>query len=346
NFIQKELISRSSEANENEEINCNKKRIFSEIKDNQSDYTFQHGNISKSVESLSSDPYSRKKFKKKNVCKCNISEITKINIDIETFEIFLFVLHFGYNIKCLDLKKEKFMDFLVIFSDLICYAESNVIFGLYKHLISLLVSYKNDILNKFPNVIEKHFFSVNTSPFLPFLSTFFDDINVEFDENINEVLFLKNTNENEIYYFHKTIINDIKIRTTPKALILIENQPDFDAELFFWVIFSYKISGLKISHDNMYYSECYEKDKDYIENNLPRESLTPKLFLFSSKVLKAIIIMKKTQIRYLELERVTLTPYDICIMQNLNNLESLILVNCILPSKNQFFAKLWAFPTT
>ncbi|KAK1349260.1 hypothetical protein LUQ84_001441 [Hamiltosporidium tvaerminnensis] len=94
----------------------------------------------------------------------------------------------------------------------------------------------------------------------------------------------------------------------------------------------------------MYYSECYEKDKDYIENNLPRESLTPKLFVFSSKVLKAIIIMKKTQIRYLELERVTLTPYDICIMQNLNNLESLILVNCILPSKNQFFAKLcWHF---
>ncbi|TBT99656.1 hypothetical protein CWI37_1263p0010, partial [Hamiltosporidium tvaerminnensis] len=215
NFIQKELISRCSEANKKEEINCNKKRIFSEIKDNQSDYTFQYGNISKSVESLSSDPYSRKKFK---------------------------------------------------------------------------ISYKNDILNKFPNEIEKHIFSVNTSPFLPFLSTFFDGINVEFDENINEVLFLKKTNENEIYYFHKTIINDIKIRTTPKALILIENQPDFDAELFFWVIFSYKINGLKISHDNMYYSECYEKDKDYIENNLPRESLTPKLFLFSSKVLKAIII--------------------------------------------------------
>ncbi|TBT97091.1 hypothetical protein CWI39_3188p0010 [Hamiltosporidium magnivora] len=63
NFIQKELISRCSEANKKEEINCNKKRIFSEIKDNQSDYTFQHGNISKSVESLSSDPYSRKKFK-------------------------------------------------------------------------------------------------------------------------------------------------------------------------------------------------------------------------------------------------------------------------------------------
>ncbi|TBU12781.1 hypothetical protein CWI38_0632p0030 [Hamiltosporidium tvaerminnensis] len=357
NFIQKELISRCSEANKKEEINCNKKRIFSEIKDNQSDYTFQHRNISKSdknVEWITKNEKSivfdysdefiiRSKYlnnlpkSEQNVCKCNISEITKTNIDIETFEIFLFVLHFGYNIKCLDLKKEKFMDFLVIFSDLICYAESNVIFGLYKHLISLLVSYKNDILNKFPNEIEKHIFSVNTSPFLPFLSTFFDDINVEFDENINEVLFLKNTNENEIYYFHKTIINDIKIRTTPKALILIENQADFDAELFFWVIFSYKINGLKISHDNMYYSECYEKDKDYIENNLPRESLTPKLFLFSSKVLKAIIIMKKTQIRYLELERVTLTPYDICIMQNLNNLESLILVNCILPLKISFF---------
>ncbi|TBU13461.1 hypothetical protein CWI38_0425p0020 [Hamiltosporidium tvaerminnensis] len=273
--------------------------------------------------------------------KFNISEITSTNIDIQTFEILLYVLHFGYHKKCLDLKTKNFINFLEAFTYLSCYTNSSVMYTLYKNLTPLLVSYMNYVKLKLPDETVKNTLFKNSMLFLPFLSTIFRTVDVKFDKNTDELLFSKKSNQFEIFFFDTKTIQKLIIRATFDALILITNEPNIDTKLFSELIHLYIINTVKISHDNIYYSEAYENDKNYISKKLPREEVHSNLNIFSFDVLKDIFLTTKYDTKFLELERIALSFYDLNLFTSFRNLESLSLVNCIWPTNIHFFSKLY-----
>ncbi|TBU07487.1 hypothetical protein CWI39_0311p0010, partial [Hamiltosporidium magnivora] len=221
-----------------------------------------------------------------NHVKYNVTEITKTNVDITTFEIFLFIIRFGYHKKCLEIKFDGFITLLELFYDLLCYAESNVI-------------YTVTLENKF--LIQKFLF-------LPFLHTFFEYVDVRFDKNTNILSFSKRESQINFYLFEKKNIDEIYIRTTPEVINILETESDDELRLFYWLISLFKIIGIKISNDNIYYSESKERDRICKYENSALLFPSPNLKLFYSHTLKSIILHNNNnEIKFLELERVNIS---------------------------------------
>ncbi|TBU13112.1 hypothetical protein CWI38_0527p0010 [Hamiltosporidium tvaerminnensis] len=275
--------------------------------------------------------------------KFNIWEITKTNIDIKTFEIFLSVLYFGKYKKSLNLKIEKFMSFLEIFYDLFCYARSDVICSLYKNLIPVLIMYRNDLIDETLSEMPENISLRQKNLFLPFMNTFFDKVSAKFEINNDEFLVLKKTDQqNEVCFSHKEIIKDIKIRTTPETLMLLGRNFNSHTKLIPWILFILEINGIKISCDNMYYYEREEYEKE-IQYGISNKILSnPKSKFLPSGILLTIKWLKIKKLKFLELERIKLRYEELAAIKQFINLESLILVKCILPEFCSLFAKLYS----
>ncbi|TBU01404.1 hypothetical protein CWI36_1350p0010 [Hamiltosporidium magnivora] len=251
--------------------------------------------------------------------KYSIRNFTNLKIDIQTFKIFLYVLRFGYNIKFLELETEKFEVFLELFYDLQCYAESDIIRNLYKNMFSGLRN-SNGSLDK--NIGKKKFENILLIPnllCLPFLNALFDTIDVKYDENTKELSFLKRTNQKKLNFFDRKEINEIIIRTTPEILMLLNDASGNNIVLLQQLISNFKINGIKISHDNIYYSDD------------------------SSLLITSILNKNYFKIKFLELERVNISETDILFVQQFIELESLMLYKCAIPPRSHFLWRIFSF---
>ncbi|TBU20263.1 hypothetical protein CWI38_0100p0020 [Hamiltosporidium tvaerminnensis] len=259
--------------------------------------------------------------------KYSIRNFTKLKIDIQTFEIFLYVLRFGYDIKFLELETEKFKVFLKLFYDLQCYAESDIIRNLYKNMFSGLRNNngsldKNICKKKYENILIPNFL------YLTFLNALFDTIDVKYDENTKELSFLKRTNQKKLNSFDRKEINEIIIRTTPEILMLLNDDSDNNIVLLKQLISNFKINGIKISHDNIYYSEsAYNNNASMYENSI--------------ETLFSISQIKYLQIKFLQLERVNISDTDKIKIQKLEKLESLIFYKCAISPGCPFLTKIF-----
>ncbi|TBU13048.1 hypothetical protein CWI38_0548p0010, partial [Hamiltosporidium tvaerminnensis] len=281
-----------------------------------------------------------------NHVKYNVTEITKTNVDITTFEIFLFIIRFGYHKKCLEIKFDGFITLLELFYDLLCYAESNVICKVYNHLIPCLIIYKNDISSKIDTLTLENKFLIQKSLFLPFLHTFFEYVDVRFDKNTNILSFSKRESQINFYLFEKKIIDEIYIRTTPEVINILETESDDELILFYWLISLFKIIGIKISNDNIYYSESKERDRICKYENSALAFPSPNLKLLYSHILESIILHNNNnEIKFLELERVNISEGFLNFIKILCKIESLILYTCKLPAYSNFLCHLnFCFP--
>ncbi|KAK1349082.1 hypothetical protein LUQ84_001763 [Hamiltosporidium tvaerminnensis] len=274
--------------------------------------------------------------------KYSIRNFTNLKIDIQTFKIFLYVLRFGYNIKFLELETEKFEVFLELFYDLQCYAESDIIRNLYKNMFSGLRN-SNGSLDK--NIGKKKFENILLIPnllCLPFLNALFDTIDVKYDENTKELSFLKRTNQKKLNFFDRKEINEIIIRTTPEILMLLNDASGNNIVLLQQLISNFKINGIKISHDNIYYSESEYNNKasmyEYSIQTLPLSNKSD-----SSLLITSILNKNYFKIKFLELERVNISETDILFVQQFIELESLMLYKCAIPPRSHFLWRIFSF---
>ncbi|KAK1347381.1 hypothetical protein LUQ84_003145 [Hamiltosporidium tvaerminnensis] len=280
-----------------------------------------------------------------NHVKYNVTEFTKTNVDITTFEIFLFIIRFGYHKKCLEIKFDGFITLLELFYDLLCYAESNVICKVYNHLIPCLIIYKNDISSNIDTVTLENKFLIQKSLFLPFLHTFFEYVDVRFDKNTNILSFSKRESQINFYLFDKKNIDEIYIRTTPEVINILKTESDDELRLFYWLISLFKIIGIKISNDNIYNSEFKEKVKACKYENVALKVIDSDFDLCNSHVFESIISQKNNEIKFLELERVNISEDFLNFIKILCKIESLILYTCKLPAYSKFLCHLnFCFP--
>ncbi|TBU02657.1 hypothetical protein CWI37_0437p0020 [Hamiltosporidium tvaerminnensis] len=280
-----------------------------------------------------------------NHVKYNITDLTKTNVDAKTFEIFLFVLRFGYDKKCMNLKFDGFITFLHLFYDLHCYAETDVILNFYKSLLTCLIIFMNDISIYIHIETPKNILSMEKYLFLPFLNVLFDKVEVKFNKNTNELSFLKRESKINLFLFEKNEIVDIYIRLTPEVIILLETESKHNLTIFYWLMSLFKISGIKISHDNIYYSECQEKAKDCKYENIAQELPSCELQLCELQILESIISRNNEEIKFLELERVNISKSFLSYIRKFVKIEFLVFYNCKIPAYSLFLGQLdFLFP--
>ncbi|TBU19942.1 hypothetical protein CWI38_0167p0030 [Hamiltosporidium tvaerminnensis] len=294
---------------------------------------------------IQSKYFNKYKHTELNYVRYNITDLTKSKVDIATFEIFLFVLRFGCHKKCIDIKICSFITFLRLFCDLLCHAESDVIRNLYKSLLPSFFIYKNDISVNIHIETPENIFLVQKSLFLPFLNTFFSNVEVKFDQNTKELSLLKRESSLHLYSFDARNIDEIIIRTTSEVINILETESNINLKLFFWLISLFKIIGIKISNDNIYYSESKERDRICKYENSALAFPSPNLKLLYSHILESIISHNNNEIKFLELERVNISEGFLNFIKILCKIESLILYTCKLPAYSNFLCHLnFCFP--
>ncbi|TBU04652.1 hypothetical protein CWI36_0732p0020 [Hamiltosporidium magnivora] len=274
--------------------------------------------------------------------KLNISEITSGNIDIFNFGVFLASLRFGYDPISFGLQKDFFLIFIELFYDLNCYSQFKVFQDLFKNLYPFFVSYKMSIDAVSSAVSTEEDLKRYRRVFLPFLSLFYGSIDTFFDAKKNELLFLEKSHYKKIYVFEKNDIKTIRIRTLPNIINLMiktdlgrENH-----ELFIWIVSLYDIDGIRVSADNSYYSECIDSDlacKFLCAFSNVTDIKPVSLTCLLNDILN---ISKHSCIKLLELERVYFCKKMPIQPEMFPNLETLILVKCILNKNCKFLTSL------
>ncbi|TBU13643.1 hypothetical protein CWI38_0373p0030 [Hamiltosporidium tvaerminnensis] len=256
----------------------------------------------------------------------NIKNITKSNIDVIMCKECLNILCYGLNYCILGLNNENFLDFIWFFHDLSCYSESDALDIFYKNLLPFLFSYIED--KSSPNVfnMKDSDFLKYRNIFLPFLTASYDTIDIFFNINTKELMFIEKKGIRKFNLFGLDITEEIVIRTTPKALFLMQNH-QINYKQFFLekIIGSFRIIGMRISGDDIYYSEY--KDSEISCSSLKNNSEICNMQT-SFCLIFTIIAHKTNEIKLIEFERILLSETDISTLKNIKNLETLILVKC------------------
>ncbi|TBU06122.1 hypothetical protein CWI39_0555p0010 [Hamiltosporidium magnivora] len=133
-------------------------------------------------------------------------------------------------------------------------------------------------------------------------------------------------------------IDEIIIRITPRALELIINE-NFEKKLILLnhIVCSYTIKGIRISRDNIFFTEI--KDLDLACNPF-HENTSLKMQTSFSVVFNNINLIDKSLITSIEFEKIKISDIDFNFCMALRNLKSLILVHCDIEKSNFFFRSL------
>ncbi|TBU09412.1 hypothetical protein CWI36_0017p0070 [Hamiltosporidium magnivora] len=269
----------------------------------------------------------------------NIKAITKSNIDIQIFKETLHILCYGWNTDFPVLRNKRFLDLVWTLYDLSCYAESDALVRLYKNLLPFLFSYMTDISGSNVFNMTNEVFIKYRKYFLPFLIVLYDSINLFFNSNTKELLFMVKKTNNKCDLVGINSTKEIAIRITPTALSLIEEDNIKDKKkLLFRLVNSYKIDGIKISSDNNYFVESRNLDIKFEFANDNSDIYEMKASFCS--VFCTPKSLRKNEIKSIEFERIFLSVLDISFLYELINLESLILVKCEFIDSNNFFLRL------
>ncbi|TBU04817.1 hypothetical protein CWI39_0754p0010 [Hamiltosporidium magnivora] len=265
--------------------------------------------------------------------KLYVAEITRNGVDFQTFRIFLTVLRFGCNPISFGLQKEQLMDFVELFFDLYCYSESIIILNIFKCLFPLLVLYKYEMFdNEIIRLNQENLFRYRKI-LIPFFKTFYESINVIFDVKENEILFVEKCQPKKFYFFNEKNIQNINIRTTPDAINYMKNKifDEKKTEMYLWLLSIYQIDGIRVSYDNIYYSECI--DSDFASNFLCKTaySVDTEPVCLDFMPFNVFIPKEDLNIKYIELERINISSKMLLLIKDCSNLESLILVKCVFP---------------
>ncbi|TBU08499.1 hypothetical protein CWI36_0132p0020 [Hamiltosporidium magnivora] len=268
----------------------------------------------------------------------NIKDITKSNVDSHIFEECINVLKNGWNLDFLSIKEEEFLIIIWLLYDLICYAESNALFILYKNLLPFIFLYLTDAsffdeLNFFNVDFVNHY-----KYFLPFIYVLYDTIHVTYNSIVKELVFIEKEQVTTDISLETHDIDEIIIRITPRALELILNE-NFEKKLIILnhIVCSYRIKGIRISKDNIFFTEI--KDLDFACNPV-HENTSLKMQTSFAVVFKNINSIDKNKITSIEFERIIISDIDFSFCMALRNLKSLILVHCDGEKSNIFFRSL------
>ncbi|TBU02198.1 hypothetical protein CWI36_1164p0010 [Hamiltosporidium magnivora] len=279
-----------------------------------------------------------------NEIKLNINDITKSNIDCVIFEECMNILKNGWNLNFTGLKKEEFLGLIWLLYDLTCYSDSDALLTFYKNLLLFIFSYLQDRSNVgVSNLTGADFINYNKY-FLPFLYLLYETIDITYNSNRKELVLVEKKQNKNILSFEKHNIDEIIIRITPKALELISQENSKDKFVVLnCIVYSFKIKGIKISSDDIYFTEF--KDLDFACNNIEKHTTNPEMRTSFISIFSSLRLIKNKEITYVEFERLEILNTDFVFLAALNNLDSLILVKCNNTSLNWLLCKLsYYFP--
>ncbi|KAK1348744.1 hypothetical protein LUQ84_001895 [Hamiltosporidium tvaerminnensis] len=133
--------------------------------------------------------------------------------------------------------------------------------------------------------------------------------------------------------------DDTIIRITPEALNYMQQDDSNEKiELFGLLVSSYKITGIKISNGDKYYTECVSTDfacKFILNNPVIYKMQTSFCYLFGN-----IESMKINTLKSIEIERLDLLTEDVDLFSKFRKLESLSIVKCDFINYGDFLRKL------
>ncbi|TBU04254.1 hypothetical protein CWI39_0834p0010 [Hamiltosporidium magnivora] len=279
-----------------------------------------------------------------NEIKLNIKDITKSSIDCVIFEICLNILKNGWNLNFAGLKKEEFLGLIWLLYDLTCYSDSDALLTFYKNLLPFIFLYLQDKSNiGVSNLTGADLINYNKY-FLPFLYLLYETIDITYDSNRKELIFSEKKQNKSIFSFEKHNIDEIMIRITPIALELISQENSKDKFVFLnCIVYSFKIKGIKISSDNIYFTEF--KNLDFACKNIEKHTTIYKMRTSFISIFSSLQSVKNKEITYVEFERLEFLSTDYCFLETLKNLDSLILVKCNILTLNLLLCKLsYYFP--
>ncbi|TBU08498.1 hypothetical protein CWI36_0132p0010 [Hamiltosporidium magnivora] len=274
--------------------------------------------------------------------KLNIKDITKSNIECVIFKECINILKNGWNNNFSDLNKEEVLDLIWLLDDLSCYSEADTLLLFYRNLLPFIFSYlKDKSYNDVSNLTCTDFIS-HKKYFLPFIYLLYDSIRVNYDSKNNELTLIEKKHNETIFSFEKHNIDEILIRTTPRALELINQENSKEKSVLLdCIVGSYRIKGIRISGSNTYFTET--KDLDFSCNNITKDSTVYEMNTSFISIFSAIEAFKKEEITYIEFERIVVSDKDFSFLKTLKNLESLVLVKCKTPKKKIFLGKLSSY---
>ncbi|TBU09192.1 hypothetical protein CWI39_0096p0010 [Hamiltosporidium magnivora] len=265
----------------------------------------------------------------------DVEDITKEIIDRNMFCLFLRTCFNGLDPKIMGLKKENVLNFVGLIQDFRCYSSSSALNKLYVYLLPFLLEQKREI-SKFSTIGMSDTDIIRYKKlFIPFLNTIFETIDISFDSLTEELILLKTNTPNKSKSLDFSYQKEIKFRISIEALcILNDNDFKYRTETFFWLIRMYRIKGIKISANDIYFDEI--KDSDKACESLLRNNLQPD-FEHQTNGLFNIFIMNSLHlsVKNLELDKVSLSVMDVDYLKEFVNLQSLSLVKCILPSSSR-----------
>ncbi|TBU01941.1 hypothetical protein CWI37_0593p0010 [Hamiltosporidium tvaerminnensis] len=271
--------------------------------------------------------------------KLNINDITKSHIDSEIFEECMNTLQYGWCSIFYDLKKEQFLSLIRLLYDLDCYSDSNALFIFYENLLPFIFSYLADRSCINISNLTGVDFKSNTKYFLPFIYVLYDSIEINFNTNNKELTLIEREQDIKKITYEKHNIFEIIIRTTPRALDIIYDENSKDKWVFLnCIICSFKIEGIRISSNDMYFSECKNIDlkcESILHNSKIYEMNTAFISVFTT-----IELMKRSEIKSIEFEKVVLSDLDVLFLISLINIESLSIVKCTMTRSTFHFRKL------
>ncbi|TBU00154.1 hypothetical protein CWI37_1095p0010 [Hamiltosporidium tvaerminnensis] len=262
-----------------------------------------------------------------NEIKLNIKDITKSNIDCVIFEECMNILKNGWNLNFAGLKKEEFLGLIWLLYDLTCYSDSDALLTFYKNLLPFIFLYLQDRSNVgVSNLTGADFINYNKY-FLPFLYLLYETIDITYNSNRKELVLVEKKQNKNILSFEKHNIDEIMVRITPIALELISQENSKDKFVFLnCIVYSFKIKGIKISSDDIYFTEF--KDLDFACNNITKHTTNYEMRTSFISIFSSLQSIKNNEITYVEFERLELLSTDYCFLETLKNLDSLILVKC------------------
>ncbi|TBU12461.1 hypothetical protein CWI38_0747p0010 [Hamiltosporidium tvaerminnensis] len=263
--------------------------------------------------------------------KVNIEDITKESVDRKQFCLFLRTCRYALDPKRIGLKKTDVLCFVTLLRDLGCYSTSNILNKLYEHLLPLLLSQKYLISSDFADDIGDNAILNFNKLFLPFINTVFDSIDICFDATKEELVFLKVNTPNKSDLLDFSYLKEIKFRIHADVYSVLHHDGSRPKILtIFWLLWLYTIKGIMVSADNTYFTETKDSDnacelllKKGIHSDIRRQ--TDGLFnVFATNQIHL-------DLKSIELDNIVLSEIDVSYLKKFINLESLILVRCVLP---------------
>ncbi|KAK1350767.1 hypothetical protein LUQ84_000047 [Hamiltosporidium tvaerminnensis] len=269
----------------------------------------------------------------------NIKDITKSNIDCFWVKKCIDILYYGFDSQIDGLNNNEFIDLIEFLNDLNCYSNTDALYILYKNLLPYLCLYIVDetcfnLLNMTNSEYLRH-----VKLFLPFLAVLYDKVDIFFNSNTKELTFIVKEQNRESFKYEMNFTDDTIIRITPEALnYMQQDDSNGKRELLGFLVSSYKITGIKISSSDRYYTECVSTDFacKFILNN----PVIYKMQTSFCSVLGNIESIKINTLKSIEIERLDLLTEDVDFFSKFLKLESLSIVKCKFLNYGNFLRKL------